>query len=123
MPIPLFNSIASWILKKRIHQMELFMKYPNEVQNELLHELIKKASKTETGNLYDFKTIKSYNMFKSRVPLCNYDDDSCWYLEDCNEVDLIEEFSSRKLLKIVDILENYSLLLFHYNNLLYHCVI
>ena len=74
MPIPLFNSIASWILKKRIHQMELFMKYPNEVQNELLHELIKKASKTETGNLYDFKTIKSYNMFKSRVPLCNYDD-------------------------------------------------
>ena len=74
MPIPLINSIASWILKKRIHQMELFMKYPNEVQNELLHELIKKASKTETGNLYDFKTIKSYNMFKSRVPLCNYDD-------------------------------------------------
>lgn len=74
MPIPLFNSIASWILKKRIHQMELFMKYPNEVQNELLHELIKKASKTETGKLYDFKTIKSYNIFKSRVPLCNYDD-------------------------------------------------
>ena len=74
MPIPLFNSIASWILKKRIHQMELFMKYPNEVQNELLHELIKKASKTEIGNLYDFKTIKSYNVFKSRVPLCNYED-------------------------------------------------
>ena len=74
MPIPLFNSIASWILKKRIHQMELFMKYPNEVQNELLHELIKKASKTETGKLYDFKTINSYNIFKSRVPLCNYDD-------------------------------------------------
>ena len=55
MPIPLFNSIASWILKKRIHQMELFMKYPNEVQNELLHELIKTASKTEIGKLYDFK--------------------------------------------------------------------
>lgn len=50
------------------------MKYPNEVQNELLHELIKKASKTETGKLYEFKTIKSYNIFKSRVPLCNYDD-------------------------------------------------
>ena len=74
MPIPLFNSIASWILKKRIHQMELFMKYPNEVQNELLHELIKTASKTEIGKLYDFKTIKSYDVFKSRVPLCSYDD-------------------------------------------------
>ena len=53
MPIPLFNSIASWILKKRIHQMELFMKYPNEVQNELLHELIKTASKTEIGKLVE----------------------------------------------------------------------
>ena len=40
MPIPFFNSIASWILKKRIHQIELFMKYPNEVQRELLSDLI-----------------------------------------------------------------------------------
>ena len=37
MPIPLFNSVASWFLKKRIHQIELFMKYPNEVQQELLY--------------------------------------------------------------------------------------
>ena len=47
MPIPLFNSIASWILKKRIHQMELFMKYPNEVQGELLNNLLKTAGKTK----------------------------------------------------------------------------
>ena len=40
MPIPLFNSVASWFLKKRIHQIELFMKYPNEVQQELLYSLI-----------------------------------------------------------------------------------
>ena len=46
MPTSLFNSIASWILKKRIHQMELFMKYPEEVQNELLRELLKKAQKS-----------------------------------------------------------------------------
>ena len=52
MPTSLFNSIASWILKKRIHQMELFMKYPEEVQNELLNELLKKAGKnfTTQGN-------------------------------------------------------------------------
>ena len=48
MPIPLFNSIASWILKKRIHQMELFMKYPNEVQIELLDNLLKNAFKKLT---------------------------------------------------------------------------
>jgi hypothetical protein len=26
MPLPIINSIASWILKKRIHQIELFIK-------------------------------------------------------------------------------------------------
>ena len=46
MPIPLFNSIASWFLKKRIHQIQLFMKYPNEVQQELLHKLLNISSKT-----------------------------------------------------------------------------
>ena len=55
MPIPLFNSIASWILKKRIHQMELFMKYPNEVQGELLNNLLKTARKTKIGNKYKFE--------------------------------------------------------------------
>ena len=34
------------------------MKYPNEVQNELLHELIKTASKTKIGKLYDLKQLK-----------------------------------------------------------------
>ena len=59
MPIPLFNSIASWFLKKRIHQIQLFMKYPNEVQQELLHNLLNVSSKTEIGIKYDFKTIKN----------------------------------------------------------------
>ena len=49
MPIPLVNSVASWFLKKRIHQMELFIKYPNEVQEELLKGLINKARNTEIG--------------------------------------------------------------------------
>ena len=43
MPIPLVNSVASWFLKKRIHQIELFLKYPNEVQNELLLGLLNEA--------------------------------------------------------------------------------
>ena len=40
MPIPLFNSVASWFLKKRINQIELFKKYPNEVQQEVLRKLL-----------------------------------------------------------------------------------
>ena len=49
MAIPLVNSIASWFLKKRFHQIELFLKYPNEVQNELLLSLIDFAKRTEIG--------------------------------------------------------------------------
>ena len=73
MPIPLFNSIASWFLKKRIHQIQLFMKYPNEVQQELLHNLLNISSKTEIGLKYDFKTIKNYQDFKNRVPIVSYE--------------------------------------------------
>ena len=49
MPIPLFNSIASWFLKKRIHQIDLFKKYPIEVQSELLYHLIDFAKKYRNG--------------------------------------------------------------------------
>lgn len=74
MPIPLVNSIASWFLKKRIHQMELFMKYPHEVQNELLKNLLSKAKHTEIGKRYHFSEINSYENFKQRVPIQNYED-------------------------------------------------
>lgn len=74
MPIPLIHSIASWFLKKRVHQMELFLKYPNEVQNELLLKLIDKAKNTEIGELYDFKNISSYAQFAARVPITTYEE-------------------------------------------------
>ncbi len=73
MPLPIVNSIASWFLKKRIHQMELFIKYPNEVQEELLFNLLKRARNTELGKLYDFKGINNYKDFTERVPIVNYE--------------------------------------------------
>ena len=74
MPIPLVHSIASWFLKKRIHQMELFIKYPQEVQNELLTHLVEKAKDTEYGQQYDFASIKNYTHFAERIPISNYED-------------------------------------------------
>ncbi|WP_298532808.1 GH3 auxin-responsive promoter family protein [uncultured Algibacter sp.] len=73
MPIPIVNSIASWFLKKRFHQIELFLKYPNEVQNELLLSLIGIAKDTEIGKEHDFASIKNYRTFAERVPIKNYD--------------------------------------------------
>ncbi|MGC6432076.1 MAG: GH3 auxin-responsive promoter family protein [Jejuia sp.] len=73
MPIPFVNSIAAWLLKKRFHQIELFLKYPNEVQNELLLDLLDIAKDTEIGRQYDFKSIKNYKTFAERIPIKNYD--------------------------------------------------
>jgi len=74
MPIPLVNSIASWFLKKRFHQIELFLKYPNEVQNELLFHLLSQAKDTEFGKKYDFDSITSYQSFSERIPISSYED-------------------------------------------------
>jgi hypothetical protein len=74
MPIPLVNSIASWFLKKRFHQIELFLKYPNEVQQELLFSLLDIAKDTEVGKKHEFASIKNYATFADRVPISTYED-------------------------------------------------
>ena len=50
MPIPIVNSLASWFLKKRFHQIELFLKYPIDVQNELLEHLLHTAKTPKLVN-------------------------------------------------------------------------
>lgn len=74
MALAIINSIASWILKKRIHQIELFLKYPHEVQEELLFSLLKTAENTTVGKKYDFGSIKNYSTFAERVPVSAYED-------------------------------------------------
>jgi hypothetical protein len=74
MPLPIINSIASWVLKQRIHQMELFLKYPNEVQEELLMNLIRSSENTVIGKTYDYFSVKSYQTFTERVPISTYED-------------------------------------------------
>jgi hypothetical protein len=73
MPITLINTVASWLLKKRLHQIELFIKYPAEVQQELLLGLVDYAKDTYIGYSYDFKSIKNYKDFSERVPIVNYE--------------------------------------------------
>ena len=74
MAIPLVNSVASWFLKKRFHQIDLFLKYPNEVQNELLMSLISISKDTEIGRKFDFKSIRNYRDFSQRVSISTYED-------------------------------------------------
>lgn len=66
------NSIFAWIIKKRIHQIDLFKKYPFDVQEELLEKLLTVAAETEWGKLYNYATIRDYSTFKQHVPLQDY---------------------------------------------------
>lgn len=70
----ILNSIITWIMKKRIHQMELFMKYPVDVQNDLLKQLIQSASQTEWGKKYEYSSVDKLRVFKDRVPISTYED-------------------------------------------------
>ncbi len=74
MPFLIVNSIASWFLKKRFHQMELFLKYPAEVQNELLMGLISTAKDTACGKMHHFSEINTYEKFARQVPVCRYEE-------------------------------------------------
>ena len=71
--MPLFNSILTWVMKKRIHQIELFQKYPFDVQNELLESLLQNAKRTVYGEKYAFHEIKNGHQFAERVPVVTYE--------------------------------------------------
>ncbi|HET8685865.1 MAG TPA: GH3 auxin-responsive promoter family protein, partial [Methanosarcina sp.] len=67
------NAVISWLMKKRMHQIELFIKYPHEVQLELFKKLMQTARNTEWGQRYDFKSVATPAGFASRVPLNDYE--------------------------------------------------
>ncbi len=68
------SSIAAWFLRKRYHQIELFMEYPIDVQNELLDNLLDTAIDTQWGINHNFNRIKSYKDFQKSMPISNYED-------------------------------------------------
>ena len=72
--MPIIRSIVSWLSIKRNHQVELFRKYPFDVQQEILFKLLDKAKETEWGEKYDFASIKTIKEFQNRLPLQKYED-------------------------------------------------
>lgn len=61
-------------MKKRIHQIELFTKYPIEVQEELLGELLSKGKDTVFGEKHSFKKIDNIQDYRQGVPVNEYED-------------------------------------------------
>jgi len=72
--MPVINSIINWVNYKRIYQIDLFKEHPHEVQREVLFDLLDKASNTEFGLKYNFKSIYSEKEFGEKLPIQGYDD-------------------------------------------------
>lgn len=73
-----FNSIFAWVMKKRLHQIDLFRKYPLEVQHELFERMLQNASKTAFTQQFPLAGITDYESFRSEIPLQDYDTMKPW---------------------------------------------
>ncbi len=71
--MPLVHSILSGILKKRLRQLEFFLRHPQEVQYRWLIQLIRSAASTEWGKQYDYKSLRTYEQFRERVTVQDYE--------------------------------------------------
>ena len=56
-----------------MHQIELFIKYPYDVQDEWFQNLISTAQHTEWGKTHGYASIYTQDQFKERVPIQTYD--------------------------------------------------
>ncbi|MEI6835914.1 MAG: GH3 auxin-responsive promoter family protein [Candidatus Falkowbacteria bacterium] len=81
----LLNSILSFPFIRRLSDIELFKKYPEEVQAEMFRYLVDKAADTDWGKTHNFKDINStkdlaaaLRLFRLQVPLSSYDDLKPW---------------------------------------------
>ncbi len=68
------NSLICSIMRTRIPRVEVFMKYPHEVQEDCFRSLIGRATSTEWGKKYHYATIRNQEDFAKLVPLSYYED-------------------------------------------------
>lgn len=66
--------LISKVFNSRLKELELYSTRPDELQALALRSLVNKAKNTEWGIKYDYKSIKTYEDFKSRVPIQTYEE-------------------------------------------------
>jgi hypothetical protein len=67
-------SIVNWLNIKRLNQIELFKKYPEETQEEVLSKLLARASDTEWGKKHGYSSITTIKEYQNRIPIQTYED-------------------------------------------------
>lgn len=68
------TKIISKAFTPRLREIELYATQAGEIQNRVLMHLVHTAEHTEWGKKYDYKTIRNYNDFRSRLPIQTYEE-------------------------------------------------
>lgn len=76
--MPFIPSVIKWINTKRLSQIELFRKYPEETQREVLQRLISRSRDTLWGRDHGYRSIDGYRKYCENVPLQTYEDMVPW---------------------------------------------
>ncbi|MBI1221970.1 MAG: hypothetical protein GC180_05135 [Bacteroidetes bacterium] len=69
----LMSSLFSWYFRKRWTELEAQIRLADDVQLNTLLELVYDARHTEFGKANQFSSIKSYEDFRERVPIVDYE--------------------------------------------------
>ncbi|MDR1557577.1 MAG: GH3 auxin-responsive promoter family protein [Tannerellaceae bacterium] len=70
----IFTRFVSQLFVPRQRAIDQFAQRTDDIQRKQLQALLSKAGHTEWGRRFDFKSIRTYTDFSSRLPLQNYED-------------------------------------------------
>ena len=73
-----FGSIVNWFVRQRFHDVRFMLEHPYQMQEMLFHQLVQRAVYTEWGKLHLYHEIKSFDDFRARVPIQDYDSLKPW---------------------------------------------
>jgi hypothetical protein len=67
------NAVMTWVMQKRVNQINHFRDHPHDVQLALIKNLLHTARQTEWGKKYGYADIRTRQEFKERVPVSSYE--------------------------------------------------
>ena len=70
----ILTKTVSLLFRSRQEKIGKFAQEAEAIQRKQLHALLTTAARTEWGRKYDYRSIRSYEDFRERVPLQTYDD-------------------------------------------------
>ena len=68
------TKIIRQAFNSRLKEIDLYASQAGEIQHRVMTRLVNQAANTEWGKKYDYKSIRNYEEFKSRIPVQTYDE-------------------------------------------------